>query len=58
MSARLTLTNCAWKNVWRRRWRACLTRDGIDMQNGAYFAPVGIARGLERESMNLTETDK
>jgi len=56
MSARLTLVICAWKNVWRRRRRNCLTLQVIGI--GATVAPVGISRGVKRESTILTEMDK
>jgi hypothetical protein len=58
MSARLTLANCARKNVWRRRRRTCLTVCDIEAEIGALVAPVGIARGFKRESRSLTEMDK
>jgi hypothetical protein len=58
MSARLTLANCAWKNVWRRRWRACLALSSSRTWIGALAAPVGISCGFGRESMNLMEMDK
>lgn len=58
MSAKLTLTNCAWKNVWRRRRRTCITLHAMAIGIGATVAPVGISRGFKRESTILTEMDK
>jgi hypothetical protein len=58
MSARLTLANCACKNVWRRRRRTCLTGCDIEVEIGALVAPVGVSRGFKRESRNLTEMNK
>lgn len=56
MSARLTLVECAWKNVWRRRRRSCLTLQVVGI--GASVAPVGNSCGLKGESIILTEMDK
>jgi hypothetical protein len=58
MSARLTLANCAWKNVWRRRRRTCLTLHVIGIGIGASVAPAGISCVFTCESIKLTEMDK
>jgi putative ABC transport system permease protein len=56
MSTTLTLANFAWKNVWRRRLRTCLTLCGIGMGIGAFVALVGFSRGFEREWLKLYES--
>jgi len=43
----LTLADFAWKNVWRRRLRTCLTLCGIGMGIGAFVALVGFSRSFE-----------
>ena len=56
MRTTLTLTEFAWKNVWRRRLRTCLTLCGIGMGIGAFVALVGFSRGFEREWLKLYES--
>jgi hypothetical protein len=58
MSARLTLANCAWKNVWRRRRRTCLTLHVFGIGIGASVAPAGISCVFTCESITLTEMNK
>ena len=52
----LSLTGFAWKNVWRRRMRACLTLCGIAMGIGAFVALVGFSQSFEREWLKLYES--
>ena len=56
MSSTLTLANFAWKNVWRRRLRTCLTLCGIGMGIGAFVALVGFSRGFEHAWLQLYES--
>jgi putative ABC transport system permease protein len=52
----LTLADFAWKNVWRRRLRTCLTLCGIGMGIGAFVALVGFSRSFEQEWLKLYES--
>ena len=56
MRTTLTLTEFAWKNVWRRRMRTCLTLCGIGMGIGAFVALVGFSRSFEHEWLKLYES--
>jgi putative ABC transport system permease protein len=56
MRTTLTLTQFAWKNVWRRRMRTCLTLCGIGMGIGAFVALVGFSRSFEHEWLKLYES--
>jgi putative ABC transport system permease protein len=56
MSSTLTLANFAWKNVWRRRLRTCLTLCGIGMGIGAFVALVGFSRGFEHAWLEMYES--
>jgi putative ABC transport system permease protein len=53
MSAQLSFTGFAWKNLWRRRLRTLLTLGGITMGIGAFVALVGFSRAFEREWLRL-----
>ncbi len=55
MSATLTLADFAWKNVWRRRMRTCLTMCGIGMGIGAFVALVGFSHGFEQAWLKMYE---
>jgi putative ABC transport system permease protein len=52
----LSLADFAWKNVWRRRLRTCLTLCGIGMGIGAFVALVGFSRSFEQEWLKLYES--
>lgn len=56
MRTTLTLTEFAWKNIWRRRMRTCLTVCGIGMGIGAFVALVGFSRSFEHEWLKLYES--
>jgi putative ABC transport system permease protein len=55
MSATLTLADFAWKNVWRRRMRTCLTLCGIGMGIAAFVALVGFSHGFEQAWLKMYE---
>ena len=52
----LTLADFAWKNIWRRRLRTCLTLCGIGMGIGAFVALVGFSRSFEQEWLKAYES--
>jgi len=56
MSATLTLADFAWKNVWRRRMRTCLTLCGIGMGIAAFVALVGFSHGFEQAWLKMYES--
>jgi putative ABC transport system permease protein len=53
MSAPLSFTGFAWKNLWRRRLRTLLTLGGITMGIAAFVALVGFSRAFEQEWLRL-----
>ncbi len=56
MSHNLSFARFAWKNMWRRRLRTCLTLCGIGIGIGAFVALVGFSRSFEVAWQKLYES--
>jgi putative ABC transport system permease protein len=49
----LSLTDFAWKNLWRRRLRTLLTLCGVGMAIGAFVCLVGFSSAFEDEWLRI-----